>query len=630
MEIRDARNQLAACTAETKRERRLEPHVHMASTETPRHRFEALYDVALPATRIGSLYTAFPYPTKISPETIALYIVAHTNPGDTVFDGFAGTGTTGLAALLCENPTPRLRQRADQIGLRPRWGSRNAVLYELNCLGAFVADTLNNPPNPQGFRNAAKRLLGEVENAFGWLYGAEDPNGGAGRIRHVVWADVVRCPSCHGQTTLWDNCVSLSPAKISPRFRCSACNCECPVGTLPRVTKRTQDDLNGNMVESRLRRMGRVYGITGQSAWARAPTSRDVALLAQVAKEPIPQCVPNLAIPWGDLYRRGYHGGISHVHHFYTRRNLITFGRLWEKAATFKAPMRNALRFWLLSYNTSHATIMTRVVAKSGQDDLALTSAQPGVLYVSGLPVEKNLFRGLERKLSTVAQAFESIYGCRGRVIVHKKSSRRIDLPEAAIDYVFTDPPFGGNIPYSEISFLNEAWLGRITDSSDEIIVSRSQRKTNDTYRYLLTDAFREIHRILRPQGKATLVFHSAKANVWNALQSAYSDAGFSVEHTGVLDKIQPSFKQVTTNGTVRGDPVLLLKKRAAKSTTLSESPWRIAAKLRRQALELDADEQTPERLYSRLVNHYLANHQRVPVNADEYYRWYSTQQRED
>src|SRR3546814_17699235 len=54
---------------------------------------------------------------------------------------------------------------------------------------------------------------------------------------------------------------------------------------------------------------------------------------------------------------------------------------------------------------------MTRVVAKSGQKDLVVTSAQPGVLYVSGLPVEKNFFAGLRRKLTTIAQAFETIHG---------------------------------------------------------------------------------------------------------------------------------------------------------------------------------------------------------------------------
>src|SRR3546814_2098421 len=84
---------------------------------------------------------------------------------------------------------------------------------------------------------------------------------------------------------------------------------------------------------------------------------------------------------------------------------------------------------------------MTRVVAKSGQKDLVVTSAQPGVLYVSGLPVEKNFFAGLRRKLTTIAQAFETIHGGSGKVEVVHGSSCAVALPSGSIDYVFTDPP---------------------------------------------------------------------------------------------------------------------------------------------------------------------------------------------
>src|SRR3546814_15087861 len=73
------------------------------------------------------------------------------------------------------------------------------------------------------------------------------------------------------------------------------------------------------------------------------------------------------------------------------------------------------------------------------------------------------------------------------------------------------------------------------------------------------TDTLFPYTTLFRSSGKATMVFHSASAEVWNALQRAYQDAGFDVEYAGVLDKKQGSFKQVTTEGAVRGDPVLLL-----------------------------------------------------------------------
>jgi 16S rRNA G966 N2-methylase RsmD len=594
-----------------------------------RHTLDALYARALPAKRSGELYGAFPYPTKISPEAIALFIAAHTKPGDTVFDGFAGSGTTGLAALLCENPSQELRAEAKRLGLNVKWGARNAVLYEIGALGAFVAQTLTNPPDPHVFHKAAKQLLDTCEDESGWIYEVSDPDGDTGTIRYVIWSDVLQCPDCAERTSLYDACVSREPARIASRFACPACGRECPLHQAERVTKQRRDPIIGKTIRQRARVIARLYGKTGKKSWSRAPIPADDKLLRRIAATPLPDIVPNVEMPWGDLYRRGYHQGITHIHHFYTRRNLTIFARLWERTGAYRKDLRDALRFWLLSYNASHATIMTRVVAKNGQKDLVLTSAQPGVLYISGLPVEKNLFDGLRRKLKTITHAFAAIHGRSGKVEVHEGSSCDVALPDESIDYVFTDPPFGGNIPYAEISFLNEGWLGAYTDRADEIIVSNAQDKSLDAYRRLLTTALSETRRILKKKGKATLVFHSASAEVWNALQSAYTDAGFGVECAGVLDKTQGSFKQVTTTGAVRGDPLLLLGRRPTPDEgDYAQCVWSIAEGLMLDALTLDPSEQTPQRLYSRLIGHFLTHGAQVPLDADEFYRWHDTQQR--
>ena len=593
-------------------------------TTVPRlSEFGNLYERALPAKRTGPLYGAFPYPTKISPEAIALYIATHTKPGDTVFDGFAGSGTTGLATLLCEKPSEELVAEAERLGLQIEWGARNAVLCELGVLGSFVGRTLTNPPDPKSFRKAAERILHDAQSDTSWMYEAIDPDGKKGAIRHTVWSDVLHCPACRRDVTLWDSCVSLNPARIDSVFQCPCCKHVAKLNDVARVTETVADDLTGEKTERRAREIARVYGVTGKMRWSRSPTTADMALLDRIAQVQIPESVPNMLIPWGDLYRRGYHQGISHLHHFYTRRNLIVFARLWELAGAYQGSLRDALRFWLLSYNAAHATVMTRVVAKSGQKDLVVTSAQPGVLYISGLPVEKNLFAGLQRKLKTIVEAFSVIHGRAGKVEVCQSSSCRVDLPDGCIDYVFTDPPFGGNIPYAEINFINEAWLGDYTDRSDEIIVSNSQKKTIAQYQNLLTTALSEVRRILKLEGQATLVFHSASADVWNALQTAYTDAGLKVECAGVLDKTQGSFKQVTTSGAVRGDPVLLLGKAPAVEKAETDCVWTIAEQLSKAALSLDPSEQTPQRLYSRLVSHFLKSHQKVPLDADDFYRWH-------
>lgn len=47
------------------------------------------------------IYNAHSYHTKVPHKAIMRYILHYTQPGDVVFDGFCGTGMTGVAAQLC-------------------------------------------------------------------------------------------------------------------------------------------------------------------------------------------------------------------------------------------------------------------------------------------------------------------------------------------------------------------------------------------------------------------------------------------------------------------------------------------------------------------------------------------------
>lgn len=106
-----------------------------------------LYSKPLPSSRSGPIYNAFSYPTKISPEAIAVFIAAHTTPDAKILDIFGGSGTTGLAALLCDKPTKEMLKIAADLNVTPQWGPRIAEVYELSTLGAFSASILTAPPD---------------------------------------------------------------------------------------------------------------------------------------------------------------------------------------------------------------------------------------------------------------------------------------------------------------------------------------------------------------------------------------------------------------------------------------------------------------------------------------------------
>jgi 16S rRNA G966 N2-methylase RsmD len=586
-------------------------------------RLPSLYGVPLPASRSGALYSAFSYPTKISPESIAVFIASHTKPGDTVLDTFGGSGSTGLATLLCANPTEEVLALAQKLGAPVTWGPREAVIYELSALGAFVGDVMCHPPDVYAFRAAAEHLIDECESELGSVYKARDDRGEQGTIRHVIWSDVLECGVCKARVTFWDAVVSESPLFISPTFTCLACDRDSDLDETPRVYETYYDSLTGQQSLRKVRVLKRLYGVTGKRNWARDANADDEAVLRAAEALPLPPCVPVEEIPWGDLYRSGYHKGITYAHHFYTPRNLLVMATLWEKIEKAPEALRPALRLLVLSYNATHATLMTRVVVKSGGKNFVLTGAQSGVLYISGLPVEKNIFRGLRRKAKTITAAFSSVEGSGSRVRVVHGSSTDLDLPDGSVDYVFTDPPFGDYIPYSELNFLNEVWLRKVTDREGEIIVSQAQGKTVEAYGSLMAQVFREIARTLKDNGMATVVFHSAKADVWLALQDAYRGAGLRVELSSVLDKLQGSFKQVTSTVTVKGDPLLLLAKGGPNPTPPEielETDLVIAELVTRAADSPDHKERTPERLYSRFVARCLERGLSVPIDAVSFY----------
>jgi hypothetical protein len=57
------------------------------------------------------IYNAHSYHTKVPHKAIMRYILHYTDPGDIVFDGFCGTGMTGVAAQLCGD-----RKAVEELG----------------------------------------------------------------------------------------------------------------------------------------------------------------------------------------------------------------------------------------------------------------------------------------------------------------------------------------------------------------------------------------------------------------------------------------------------------------------------------------------------------------------------------
>ena len=581
--------------------------------------FEKLLSKPLPSTRSGAFYNTFPYPTKISPEAIAVYIACLTSPGDTVLDAFGGSGSTGIAALLCENPTAKMIELANDLGVTPNWGKRNAILYEIGTYGTFAAKTLTNRLTANEFRCAVANFVHRAETELAWYYKTKDVYGNEGVIRHIIWSEVLICPECNMELSYFENGTSRNPVQFAKKITCPHCGKTHNTEVYKPALENVYDSLLKKNIVRKKREPAWIYGTTNGENWNRKANDEDKIFIQTLEKKEYEESDAPKKICWGELHRAGYHLGINHLHQFYTRRNYSVMYRLWRLTEQYPDKVRNALRLLLLSYNATHCTMMTRVVAKRNAKDFILTGAQSGVLYISKLPVEKNILLGLKRKSISFYEAYGLLEKCTGELIIHNSSSEKMLEKTGSIDFVFTDPPFGDFIPYAEVNQINELWLDQTTDRTKEIIISPSQKKDVIDYQYMLTRVFTEIARVLKPNHYAAVVFHAAKAKIWEAFENAILDSGLSVCMASILDKKQSSFKQVVSAGSVQGDPLVLLKTAKQEKDNVMRDQHILDMLLTEVYISGPVDER---RIYSLYVNECLKRGQVVALDAKEAYAY--------
>lgn len=108
-------------------------------------------------------------------------------------------------------------------------------------------------------------------------------------------------------------------------------------------------------------------------------------------------------------------------------------------------------------------------------------------------------------------------------------------VPEGSADFVITDPPYAGLIRYLPLSVVWLAWLDRLDTKFEpnlqsEIAVERNSAASRQTYRQRLRNAFENIHRVLKDDGKLVVTFHHQDVREFNDFILAVKGAGFIVD----------------------------------------------------------------------------------------------------
>lgn len=113
-----------------------------------------------------------------------------------------------------------------------------------------------------------------------------------------------------------------------------------------------------------------------------------------------------------------------------------------------------------------------------------------------------------------------------------------------SVDYIFTDPPYGDAIQYSELSFVWNAWIKKEYDTSEEVIINPVQKKNHKTFNEMLNVALTRIYEQLKPNKYFTLCFQNKDFNIWENVISKCKDLGFSLVDVEIYDTYGSPFNK--------------------------------------------------------------------------------------
>jgi DNA modification methylase len=646
-----------------------------SSSESPRVVAPLALDIV--AGKNDPIYNDHPYHTKVPHRAIMRHILHHTRPGDVVLDGFCGSGMTGVAAQLCGDVETlrdlgltlddhgQLRDAAGSFAGVP--GPRRALLADLSPLAGLLSYHHNRPLEPAALREAIAEVLGDVEANWGWLQatlheptpdqlaqalawleartGDSQPQGERPAAlpeglpwadqQFTVWSDEFECPKCGQAMVFFEVAVDPRTGRVRDSVTCP----HCRKRTLKRQLRRVFETVVDPQLDAPRSRARQVpvrinYEWRGKR-YEKAPDAFDNALHQWLERTRAPFEVPTPRMPLGRESRRNDAVGITHVHHFYPPANLWLLGALSERIGSLPDRLRQAALLIHSAANIYASRLRRFRAGKKGGGPLS------GTLYVSSLNTPANALKTFERNGRVFVEAAAILRRMPGEVRVSVQSSTLPLAPPGSVDYVFVDPPFGGNIMYAELNFLWEAWLGVVTDAADEAVENPATGKRLADYERLLGECFRRFHEALKPGGWMTVVFHHADPRVWNAARAALHAARFAIRDVRTLDKCQDSFKQINHEGSVKYDLLISAERLADSGDHASGNHPEMKAASEDRVGVADAEASTdwlgqfidaelakaaPARdraeclLYSRLVAECLCRGRDVPVTAAAFY----------
>lgn len=200
---------------------------------------------------------------------------------------------------------------------------------------------------------------------------------------------------------------------------------------------------------------------------------------------------------------------------------------------------------------------------------------------------EVNMLTGASRSYNELFKDILSNIKCESVIenigVVNQSSATALSYSDNHFDAIFTDPPYYDNVPYSYLSDFFYVWLKRcvgdiypdlfstpLTPKSKEIVAYTHDKTWKEAKQYFesaLRKSFKEMHRVLKPNGIVTIVYAHKTTEGWETVINALLDSGL------VITASWPINTEMQT------------RLRARESAALASSIYIVARKMERKEM---------------------------------------------
>ena len=274
---------------------------------------------------------------------------------------------------------------------------------------------------------------------------------------------------------------------------------------------------------------------------------------------------PDMEMYYGWEMQKLKRGNVKRFSELFTSRNLLILSLLWDVIAHVEHDV--CRRFLQLTF-TANLAQASKMIADY-KNNAGGPSWKINCYWLPADWQELNVLHYFKNRLKRTKAAIQELREMlpmdateRGSSVIHDSRKRFNDLEDNSVDYILTDPPYGGEgIQYGELSMLWNLWLGYSEDLDAEVAFNPYRKKAEADYAEGLKQVFAEAYRLLKPGKWMSVTFNNKDIKVWNSLISACKGNGFELVVVAPLRRSAPSLTESVMTKAPKSDVLIHFRK---------------------------------------------------------------------